>query len=138
MVVCLSVSFSQPQEKLCLISSLFRRGSKRRHLMNHENGACILHSITLVNREDMSATPDEDGGCPRETDAAADSRESSEKQRSIQRRKQRVSFLAEACSDLSTIRILKAGSPVDSELGARSIQSRRGGSLYKPRSTRNC
>ena len=70
-------------------------------------------------------------GTPLKSDSAperptADSRESSEKRRDNQHRKQCVSFLAEACPDLSTIRMLKAVSLMDlsrviTELGRRLV-----------------
>ena len=119
-----------PGETLSLVISLFRRGSKRRHPMDHKNGASVPHRSTLVPSTGeicMHSPP------PLKTESAperpaADSRKSSEKLRSNQLRRQRVSFLAEAFSDLSTIRILKAGSLISGI--AFSLCSMHPGNLY--------
>ena len=85
--------WSAPGEASCLASSVFRRGSKRRHPMEHEKVASFLRRSTIVNW----------GICmqpPMKTESAYErsavySRESSEKSPSYRHRRQSVSFCAE-------------------------------------------
>ena len=76
-----------------------------------------------MKQGDLYIILDEDLECPERP--AAGLRESSEKRRSNRHRRQRVSFLAEAFSDLSTIRLLKVEPLIDPEEGARSVQDTR-------------